>query len=154
MVELLRCEGDGELDASLHAPVTADEDFISLVEMLACPVNEASALDTSTAKETPPSTAKLCAPKQASYQKQGQAHQPNDYSFAANPQSPCSVLQTPVATIDSSKLVCTAARPPHEPHEPATESREEKIRERNRRNQKAYRERLLVRCLLLQKALM
>jgi hypothetical protein len=151
MAELLRCEGDGDLDASLHELITADEDFISLVEVLACPVNEAAALDASTANQTPPSTAKLFAPKQASYQQHGQAYQPYDCSFAANPQSPRSVPQTRVATIDSSKLVHTAAHPQPELHELAIESREEKIRESNRRKQKAYRERLSVRCLLLQK---
>jgi hypothetical protein len=131
----------GPLESFLHDPVTADDEFCSFVEALACPDNVRSV---SEVWESAAPVAQLTAPKRAFCEETGPRHSYVLRTSRSTQQGGVSTQQTIEGDINGESMK-TAASPQQDPYL----NRLEKARERNRRNQRACRERVRVRCCLL-----
>jgi hypothetical protein len=140
-VDSLRYERGGALEAFLHESDTANEEFCSFVEALSCPTNDGPA--PAAVYGSTLSAGNCIAPKHASYEIQGQATQSNIHEAAESSRWSCSVPQKVIVASNSDRSMVAVMEPDNDASLPAIKL--EKIRERNRRSQRAYRERLTVR---------
>jgi hypothetical protein len=130
------------LESFLHDPVTADDEFCSFVEALACFDNVRSVSEA--ARESAAPVAQLTAPKRIFYEETGGSHHSYVFGTSRSAQQGISTQQ-PIAGDSNGQSLETAASPQHDPYLNMLK----KARERNRRNQRACRERVRVRCCLL-----
>jgi hypothetical protein len=128
----------GPLESFLHDPV-ADDEFCYFVEALACPDNVRSVSEA--AGESAGPVVQLTAPKRAFYEEKGVAHHSYALRTSGSTQQRISAQQT-IARGSNGESMETAISHQHDLYL----KRLEKSRERNRRNQRACRERVRVRC--------
>jgi hypothetical protein len=128
----------GPLEFFLHDPV-ADDEFCSFVEALACPDNVRSVSEA--AGESAAPVAQLTAQKCASYEEKSAARHSHAFRTAGSTQQGISAQQT-IARGSNGESMETTISHQHDLYL----NRLEKARERNRRNQRACRDRVRVRC--------
>jgi hypothetical protein len=149
MTGWLGSEDGGAFESFMQEYLLPDDDFCSFVEALACPDNAGPCQDGANKSAAADPAANLVAPKRTTLEDEEDDNQLRvDGAVARSPWS-CLVTEE----VDSISECFRAASPPAR-EASVLEKKLVKNREKNRKTQKAYRERFKVRCCLFASALM